>query len=150
MIKNPSFRVDNESDISKIVSIIRSKGLGIASEKDQLRATIRECIENDDIAEFLAQDEKRAEFFLSKAKGITSHVLNPQNKGHDLCSQVTDRIYDIRCKIVHIKGDEGDGELELLLPYSKEAEKLGHDIELVRLIAQKVLIYASKGMSGAA
>lgn len=150
IIKNPTFRADRESDISKIVSTIRSKGIGIVSEKDQLRTTLRECIQNEDIEEFLTSGPKRAEFFISKAKGITSHVLNPQNKGHDLCSQASDRIYDIRCKIVHTKGDEGDGEIELLLPYSKEADKLGHDIELVRLIAQKVLIYASKELHGLA
>jgi hypothetical protein len=74
--------------------------------------------------------------------------LNTQNKAHDICSQVADRIYDIRCKIVHTKGDEKDGDIELLLPYSKEAEKLGHDIDLVRFVAQKVLVYVSKEWHG--
>lgn len=148
IIKTPTFRADNDVDIARIVSTIRSKGLGFVSEKDQLRATLRECVRNEDIEDFINNDSDRKEFFHSKAKGITSYTLNLQNRNHELVNQVTDRIYDIRCKIVHTKSDDSDGEIELLLPYSNEAEKLGHDIELVRFIAQKVLIYSSKEAKG--
>lgn len=40
--------------------------------------------------------------------------------------------------------DGGDGEIELLLPFSEEAELLQYDIELVQYIAQQVLIASSE------
>ncbi|HRP76956.1 MAG TPA: hypothetical protein PKZ27_15240, partial [Rhodocyclaceae bacterium] len=108
-----------------------------------LRATIRECVDQSQIECFLDQNAERAEFFTSKQKGLTQYSINRQNKVIDLINQVSDRIYDIRCKVVHVKSDDGDAELELLLPYTEEAEKLVFDIELVQFLAQKVLICSS-------
>lgn len=143
ILKHPSFRVDSEADIARIVSIIKSNGKGFATEKEQLKATLKECIDNDDIENFIKADEERVKHFLNTSKGISKFSINIQNRA-ELYNQVADRIYDIRCKIVHTKGEEGNEELDLLLPYSKEADNLQEDIELIRLLAQKVIIYTSK------
>jgi hypothetical protein len=48
-----------------------------------------------------------------------------------------ERIYDIRCRIVHAKSEfDNAGPL---LPTDPEAQHLGHDIELVRYLAGKAL-----------
>lgn len=142
IIKDPSFRVDRDAHLAKIINVTRP-GKGAGSERDQLRATLRECVDEQDVVEFLKEDKDRQEFFGSKQKGITDKILNQKNKGEPLVQQVADRIYEIRCKVVHVKGDEGDAEVELLLPYTEEAEKLEHDIQLVRMLASKVLIASS-------
>jgi hypothetical protein len=115
----------------------------LGDERSQLRATIAECIDPDSIREFVSVDENRKNFFSSKTKGITEHKIPVANPNLDLRNDVADRIYDIRCKIVHTKSDGQNGEVELLLPFSKEAEQLYYDIELVQYIAQQVLIAAS-------
>jgi len=143
ILKHPSFRVENESDIARVVAVIKSNGKGFASEKEQLKATLKECIDNDDIANFINANEERSKHFMNTSKGVSKFSINIQNPS-ELYNQVADRIYDIRCKIVHTKGDEGNEELDLLLPYSKEADNLQEDIELIRLLAQKVIIYTSK------
>ncbi|WP_402719144.1 hypothetical protein [Janthinobacterium rivuli] len=143
ILKNPSFRIENESDIARVVAVIKSNGKGFASEKDQLKATLKECINNDDIENFIRADKERSKYFMNTSKGVSKFSINIQNPS-ELYNQVADRIYDIRCKIVHTKGDEGNEELDLLLPYSKEADNLQEDIELIRLLAQKVIIYTSK------
>src|SRR5262249_41635905 len=96
-----------------------------------------------DLRRFLTESDDRAEFFSNKQKGLTNHKLPIANKEADLRNDVADLIYDIRCKIVHTKGDGYEGDLELLLPFSKEAELLFHDIELLQYIARQVLISAS-------
>lgn len=143
ILKHPSFRVESESDIARVVAIIKSNGKGFASEKEQLKATLKECIDNDDIENFINADEERSKYFLNTSKSVSKFSINTQNRV-ELYNQVADRIYDIRCKIVHTKGEEGNEELDLLLPYSKEADSLQEDIELIRLLAQKVIIYTSK------
>lgn len=60
----------------------------------------------------------------------------------NLRQEVADRMYEIRCRIVHTKGSEG--EMELLLPFSTEAKRLGYDIELIEFIARKVIVAASR------
>jgi hypothetical protein len=46
-------------------------------------------------------------------------------------------------KIVRTKNDSRDGDVELLLPFSAEAEQLSFDIELMKYLAQAVLIAGS-------
>lgn len=150
IIKHPTFRADHDLDVMKIVSTIRSKGTGFSSEKDQLKATLKECVPNADIELYLDNDKEAAQALLTKTKGVTNCAVNPANRQTELYGQVADRIYDIRCRIVHTKSEQDDGDFDLLLPYSKEAERLDHDIDLVRFAAQKVIIAASKHLSTAA
>ena len=146
IIKDPAFRVDREADLARVVTAARPRGSTNGSERDQLRATLRECVDDEDIRSFLKSHKERTEFFSSKQKGITACTLNLKNQGVPLVQQVADRVYDIRCKVVHVKSEEGDAEVELLLPYTEEAEKLQHDIELVRMLARKVLVASSSPM----
>jgi hypothetical protein len=74
--------------------------------------------------------------------GVTS--LNPQNKNLDMRTQLANRIYEIRCRIVHSKSDGGASEIPILLPFSKEAELLSADVQLLRFLAQKVLLAGSR------
>jgi hypothetical protein len=64
------------------------------------------------------------------------------NKSADLRNDIADRIYDIRCKIVHTKSDR-EGQIEMILPFTYEAEYLTHDVELVKFVAKSVLISSS-------
>ena len=146
----PTVRADRDLDLAQIVATMKSKGQTAAGEREQLKATLKECLTTDDVEEFISADTDRAPFFSSKAKGIASSLLNPQNRQVDLSMQVAERIYEIRCKIVHTKAEHDDGEFELLLPYSAEAERLGHDIDLVRFVAQKVLVTSSRRLEIAA
>ncbi|WP_328185155.1 hypothetical protein [Marinobacter sp. OP 3.4] len=143
ILKDPSFQVEKDSDISRITVALSARSGGYGSERDQLKATLRECIDTSQLEEFIEENPKRAEFFSSKQKGLTHCTVNLKNKGADLIGQVADRVYDIRCKVVHVKSEDGDTELELLLPYTEEAEKLGFDIELIQFLAKKVLICSS-------
>jgi hypothetical protein len=144
ILKDPTFRSDRDADLGKILGAIqvgRSGGLG--DERAQLKATLMECASEDSLRDFLVADDTRKAFFMSKPKGLTNHKLSLASSTTDLRSEVANRLYDIRCKIVHTKSDSKDGEVELLLPFSKEAELLYYDIELIQFLSQKVLIAAS-------
>lgn len=144
ILKDPTFRGDRDADIGRVLSAIHVTRSGaVGDERSQLKATLSECIDPDALREFLLSDAERADFLSSKAKGLTEHKL-PLSASHvDLRNDVAERIYDIRCKIVHTKTDARAGEFELLLPFSKEAEQLHFDIELIQYLAQQVLVSAS-------
>lgn len=147
ILKDPTFRIDKDADIGKVLSTISGHGGGLGNERSQLRATIDACIDANELREFLTGDDEREKFFKTKQRGLTDHTVPIANKDSDLRRPVADVIYDIRCKIVHTKGESSEGEVELLLPFSKEAELLFHDIELMKFVAQKVLIAASAPLS---
>lgn len=142
ILKDPTFRTDRDGDIGKVLTAVSGHGRGFGDERSQLRATINACIDTNELREFLQKSEERVEFFSAKQKGLTDHKLPLSNSSADLRAPIADLIYDIRCKIVHTKGESSEGEVELLLPFSKEAELLFLDIELMQYVARKVLIAA--------
>jgi hypothetical protein len=142
ILKDPTFRNDRDADIGKVLSAVSGTGRGFGDERSQLRATLNACLDPTDLREFFAESKERTEFFTTKQKGLTEHKIPLATKDIDLRTHIADLIYDIRCKIVHTKNEGGDGEVELLLPFSKEAELLFHDIELIQYVARKVLVAA--------
>lgn len=144
IIKDPLFRGERDADLGRLLTAIHvSRSGAFGDERSQLKATLNECIDAEALREFLTSDSERKEFLSSKARGLVEHKLPIANATADLRSDVAERIYEIRCKIVHTKTDARNGEFELLLPFSKEAEQLTYDIELVQYVAQKVLVAAS-------
>ncbi len=121
-LKDPSFHVHSDGDVSRLLSSLdpgRSGGLG--DERAQLRATIIQCVEAGDLREFLESDERLSRFYKTQAewKTISDKKILIGNLDADLRNDIADRIYDIRCKIVHAKGDGGPAKAEALLPSRK-------------------------------
>lgn len=144
MLKDPAFRGDRDADLGRLLSAIHvSRSGAFGDERSQLRSTFLECIDADVLRQFITAVPARAEFLSSKTKGLCDQRIPVANAAADLRGDVAERIYEIRCKIVHTKMDAKNAEFELLLPFSKEAEQLAHDIDLVQFVAQQVLIAAS-------
>lgn len=147
VLKNPIFRPDRDADITKILAAAKANGSGYGDERSQLRATLAECIEPSALRQWFNEVPERAEFFSKKVEGLTEHRISIRNPTADLREEVAERIYDIRCKIVHTKATGRDGEVDLLLPFSKEAELLYNDIDLMQFCAREVLVSASTSMA---
>lgn len=144
ILKDPVFRGDRDADIARLLTAIHANRSGAyGDERSQLKATIMECVESDELRAFLTSDSERLEFYSAKSKPNSYHKIPVTTATIDLRGDVAERIYNIRCKIVHTKADGRDKDVELLLPFSKEADQLIFDIELVQYIAQQVLIAAS-------
>lgn len=144
ILKNPTFRKDRDSDLGSILNAIQtSRGGGFGDERGQLRATLIECIDTQRLRAFVEETTERKASLSKKIPDITDHKLPIADSGADLRDSAGNRIYDIRCKIVHTKSDHGGVEVRPLLPFSPDAEKIHEDIELIEFMAQQVLITAS-------
>jgi hypothetical protein len=142
ILKDPTFRGDRYADVGRLLSVIQVNRAGaFGDERSQLRATIAECIDPNELREFLESSERK-EFYTSKGMGQAYHRIPLANQSADLRNDVADRIYSIRCGIVHTK-DDGDGNGKQLLPFSSEAQQLFWDIDLVQYVARKVLFTGS-------
>jgi hypothetical protein len=144
ILKDPTFRGDRDTDIARLLAAIHvSRSGAFGDERSQLRATLMECVDPDSLRDYLEEDSDRKDFFLTKSKSLPYHKIPLANPSSDLRNDVADRVYDIRCKIVHTKTDSRDGSVELLLPFTQESEQLSFDIELVQYLAQLVLVAGS-------
>ena len=146
-LKDPCFDYHSEKDIARIFNIVKSAS-STRSELSQLEATFKECIDVNLLRDWLKSEIKREEYFRSKnAVKLSEYKINSNSDDDDLLRQVWQRFYNIRCRIVHTKGAEGD--LEVLHPQSREVKYLDYDIELANFLAHRVLISSSKPMKSA-
>ncbi|MFF1763712.1 hypothetical protein [Streptomyces sp. NPDC058249] len=137
---DPRFRADDDGNLVRIISLASGTGKGFGSEREQLRSTISGCVTEDLVRDFIDNNDVLREHFSGKQKIKDVAHLNLSDTRSDFLTAVANRVYEIRCRIVHTKEDGGGTAANLLLPFSKEAEELGPDIELVKYLAQKVLI----------
>lgn len=142
-LKDPHLNVDDDVTIGRLVALAAEGGRNL-SEREQLRLTIAACCNDADLTSFLAADSARATFFADKSmiSGVRTIHLNDQRA--PVCEQVADRLYDLRCRIVHTKDGLAGGAAGPLLPFESEAKRLSQDIALARHLAQRILIAASK------
>nr|WP_321486875.1 hypothetical protein [uncultured Draconibacterium sp.] len=147
IIKDPRFNPNKDSDITKIISTlnINKNQLGFGSELEQLKSTIQDCLTSEELREHIESDDEMIEFFKGKkAKGLSSKIINVSNNSSDILNEVSERIYEIRCRVVHTKSS--DKNYELLVPSSPELKHLIFDISILEMIAKKVLIATSRLM----
>lgn len=153
ILKNPVFDENKDEDLTKLITMIRPRlnGRGFANERTQLLSTLKECVNPDEVRDFL-KGTKKSDFFSLKneqgkhSKQISSVPLIQNQDDDELINNLKERVYDIRCKIVHTKASDVDQNLEMILPFSKEAEYLTYDIDLIKLVAQQVIVASGSPM----
>ncbi|MBW8683518.1 hypothetical protein [Chitinophaga rhizophila] len=147
IIKEPTFNANRDSDIAKIMLTLKTNKnqFGFGSELDQLKSTIQECILVDDLRHFIESDEGITVFYKNgSAKKLSAKTINLEHKSYDLVNDICERIYDIRCRVVHTKSSEKG--FDLLVPSSPELKHLIYDISVLEFIAKKVLVVTSRYM----
>lgn len=137
-VKHPRFDPNKDRDIEKLLSLSSSGGRPL-NEEEQLKAAVRGSVSAEELREFLEEEADRWSHMTGKAKFTKAKQIAPENKQVDIRDQYAARVYDIRCRIVHTKSD-GAGRESMLLPSSKDAKSLGHDIDALRFLAQQVLV----------
>lgn len=142
VLQDPTFRPARDADIGRLLSTVRvaSTGRGFGDERSQLRATIQECLDQDDLRAFLTVESRKTFYTTGEWAKLSAQKLSVSSLVAELRTEVADRIYDIRCRIVHAKGSGLDGDSSHLLPFTEEADLLGHDIDLVHYASTRVLI----------
>jgi hypothetical protein len=144
-LSDPRFNTDNDRDLGRLLQVVSSGGRG-APEREQLRTTIEACIDQSELRSLL---EDELDGYLeglsdkNRLRGVRALAIKDRN--HPLTNQVADRIYDLRCRVVHSKDEGTSAYPEVLLPFGREADRLGPDIALIRAIAQKVIIAGRRG-----
>lgn len=138
VLKLPSFRTDNDEDIVKIISAVRLSRGSTGSEKSQLHETIKSCVLEDDIKSFLRSDSEKKDFF-AKNKELKVQKISVESESADILREIADRIYQLRCKIVHTKMIDSESNDDPILPFTKEEALLDQDIQLIKFVATRVI-----------
>lgn len=148
IVRRPTFRAMRDDDLDRVISAVQAaRSGGYGSERTQLRAVINECIGSDELRNYLEASTDRSEHFSGKSAKARYHKIPIGNKKADLRNDVADRIYDIRCRVVHTKNDQSDDELKMILPFSDDVDHLGEDIDLIEFVSTAVLSTSSSELN---
>ncbi len=148
LIKDPLFNVESDQEVSRLINLIKltGKGKSLGDEKSQIKATIQGIIDQESLLEYYKGMPERLDFFGQNKNGkrVAKQKINFSAPDNDIRTETAQRIYEIRCKVVHAKDDES---FESLLPTSPEVREIGHDLALVEFLARKAIIAASRPLS---
>ncbi|MGW5261611.1 hypothetical protein ACWEQG_11580 [Microbispora sp. NPDC004025] len=138
-LTDPLFDRSRDEDLVRILAVVEASTR--PDEASHFSTLISECVRRDRVVDFLASGGW-GEHFTKRGpiKGV--EPLNPDNGNRDILDQVASRIYKIRNRIVHAKDDPRFVNERVLLPRSDEAEMLGPDVQLIRLLATEVILDA--------
>jgi hypothetical protein len=144
-LSHPEFRVNNDAKVNRLVQIAKAAigGRAGGSEKNQLVAVVDKCVEEIEIREFIEADEVRKSALTKRGMLIGIDPISLNEKGSAFIKQVCERIYAIRCRIVHAKEETSENVPAPLLPFTDEANRIGHDLDLMHFIAQRCIIASS-------
>ena len=140
LLSDPRFDPTNELQLSKVVVLAASGSSESRNERQQLRATVRACTDVTELRSFIESEDRINEALLGRKQVIRGVQPLSLKSDSDLRDQVADRMYAIRCRVVHTKQEGDDSGVELLLPSSDEARALRADILLGRYLARQALI----------
>lgn len=142
-LKDPAFDGSKDSCIDRILNATLDDRRGsLLEERKQLGATLKHCVDSTALCDFLNETDERKRYYSGDCKKISDKRI-PLADEANVVEQTAERVYDIRCKVVHTKNVEGREREEMILPFTKEADLLIDDVELVRFLARKVLIASS-------
>jgi hypothetical protein len=143
-LRDPRFQATDEAAVSRVIRMAASASPRIGpNEREQLKMTVRACVEPDLLLEFIQSSNRVEEHFCSKNQAIRGVNKIYLTGSIDVRDQVAERIYTIRCRIVHTKQEGGDSGVELLLPSSRESRSLSPDVDLLRIVARQALMARS-------
>ncbi|WP_421884004.1 hypothetical protein [Pacificispira sp.] len=138
ILRRPNFKIERDADIEKIFRVSTSSSSRVyGSELEQLKSTVKSCIDENDLVDFINSQEDLSQKLREKST-LSSQNVRADTRNPDLLDEVSRRIYEIRCRIVHAKSDENN-KLPPLMPYSEEEKYLHYDIVLIKYISSSVI-----------
>lgn len=148
LLRSPTFRAFRDDDVDRLVSAIQVNRSGaVGNERSQLRSVVNGSISNEELRDYIGASKDREDYFSGRGLKGKYHRISLSNKELDIRNDVADRIYDIRCKIVHTKNEHSEDDIPMILPFSEDADYLLPDVDLVEFVARSVLISSSGELS---
>lgn len=142
ILKDPRFDPDDDRRVSRVLAVAVAGGRE-DSERGQLRSTIDACVDEVDLMEFL-ETEELFEALNDKKRVVDVRTINQKDRTLPLNHQIAERVYDIRCRIVHTKDSDSSDRGAPIFPTSEEAQNLEPDIALVRYLAKRAVSTSGK------
>ncbi|RKD35306.1 hypothetical protein [Lacrimispora algidixylanolytica] len=145
LIKDPCFNINKDSDVVKLLNIIKKYSTGsLGDEREQLNTTLRSILRAEDVINYIKENSHLETYYSAKESDKISEKKIRLTDNAGILNDIAMRIYDIRCSIVHNKASESSRKI---LPLTKDNEYLANDVQLLEFITRKAIIANSRPFS---
>lgn len=135
-VRSPAFDPFNDQDIVELLAAVDGDTARL-SEQEQLKLTLESIVAEDELISILG--EMGFEHVLrQKSGGLSAKTVNLKSDS-SLVVQLSARIYDIRCRIVHSKSVNGQGVEAGLLPGTDDEELARVELPILEFLAEQAL-----------
>jgi hypothetical protein len=141
-LRSPGFDPHREEHILKALDIALATGGGAGIESEQLLTTIQAIVNPDEILE-LIDGLDLTEHVTDSRSELTSKILTLKSQP-SLLTDLAQRVYDIRCKIVHSKSVSQRQAGPGLLPGTHHDDLVIAELPLIEYLAEQALISAAE------
>ncbi|MBQ3015430.1 MAG: hypothetical protein IJD79_01470 [Clostridia bacterium] len=142
IIKDPAFNVNKDADIVRLLTVMKTNKAGdFGDEREQLSTTLRHIVSGDDVLNYIKERDFLNTYYQSKESQKLSNQKLRLNDNIGIIDDLSERIYDIRCRIVHNKASEINSKI---LPMTKNETYLVNDVEILKFLARKAIIANSR------
>ncbi len=137
LLRDPEFDVTKDQDVVRLLRAVRSQGANrLGDEREQLILTLRSITTGEDLLDFIDTRSHLKSYYESKDVTALSDTKLRMTDASQLLADFANRIYDIRCGIVHNKASETDSKI---LPMTKEADLLVYEVEVLKYLATRAI-----------
>ncbi|MFC0439670.1 hypothetical protein [Kutzneria buriramensis] len=144
-LKDPRFDATGSESLASFVNAISKQVKSNSAELTMLQVTLSSSVDPSMLVEFIESDENLMRHLRNKnaLPGVPVVPTNQPDKLDSIVEKFADRIYKVRCQLVHAKGENRQEGAYIMIPGSAEMRHLEQEIKLVRFAAQSVLIHSS-------
>jgi len=143
LLLKPDFHLKTDKYVTSAISIFRKENNKRLNDKIKTERVLKQYIDREELKEKLLELEildnftKEIEFECTKPFKLPA--INFDKEG-SFYSELTKRIYSLRCSIVHSNPDFDESEAVPFNPTPANLEKLRIEIEMMEEIAKKIII----------
>ncbi|ATB44297.1 hypothetical protein CYFUS_009784 [Cystobacter fuscus] len=110
---------------------------GKGNEKVLFKKTLEDLVTAEELRAFIGQNKELRAFYAKPEMPIVGEHIHITHTERDLLQDTMDRLYQLRCRIVHTKER---AESEVFVPFAAEVFELGPDVELIQFLARRALV----------
>lgn len=143
LLLKPDFHLRTDQYVNAAINLFKKENDKFIGDKIKIERVLRQYINREELKEVLTDIELIQHFsnelILDCNKPLKLPAINFEQDGN-FYSELTKRIYSVRCSIVHSNPDFDESKAVPFNPTPKNIEKLRVETELLLEIARKIIV----------
>lgn len=143
LLLKPDFHIKTDTYVTQAINLFKKENDKYIGDKIKIERVFRQYVTRDELKDTLSElellDYFSKENTLDCVKPLKLPAINFEQDGN-FFSELTKRIYSLRCSIVHSNPDFDESKAVPFNPTPSNVEKLRIEIELIKEIARKIII----------